>query len=148
MATAIQLGLVPGFALQNGDLIAALLSGEGGAAAPGAMFGLGSTTNPTQAATGNASFANAAQLNSSVSVMSSVTATQNSVRLAEIPPGTCMRIYNPTANLLNVFPPATNQSIDGNPNGNAVFLSADARCDYMYIGNNVWLSDLLGTSSE
>lgn len=148
MATAIQLGLVPGFALQNGDLIAELLSGEGGAAAPGAMFGLGSTTNPAQAATGNASFANAAQLQSSITVVTTSSATANSLRLAQIPPGTGMRIYNTTANLLNVFPPATNQSIDGNPNGNPVFLSADARCDYMYIGNNVWISDLLGTSSE
>lgn len=147
MATAIQLGLVPGFALQNGDLIAELLTG-GAASAPGAMFGLGSTTNPNQAANGNNSFANAAQLNSSVSIIPAIIGNNNSVRLAEIGVGTCMRIYNNAAGVLWVFPPVTSQSIDGSPAGQAVPLSGDARCDYLYLGGNNWVSDLLGSASE
>lgn len=147
MATAIQVGLVPGFALQDGDLLAELLTGGAEGVSPGAMFGLGSTTNPSQGATGNNSFANAAQLLSSVTVLTTVTATQNSVRLAEIPVGTVMRIYNATANLANVFPPIASQQIDGNPPGNPVFLSGDSRCDYLYLGAGQWISDLLGTAS-
>jgi hypothetical protein len=149
MASAIQLGLVPGFALQDGDLLAALLSGEAGAVAPGAMFGLGSTVNAavSGAGTGNANAATALPLSSSVSVLTTVTATNNSFALAPIQAGTVMRIYNATANLANVFPPNSAQQIDGNPPGNPVFLSGDARCDYMYLGNNQWISDLLGTAS-
>lgn len=147
MATAIQLGLVPGFALQNGDLLAELISG-GGTVPPGAMFGLGSTANPSQGATGNNSFANAAQLTSSISIIPGATATNNSVKLAEIGIGTVMRIYNTSAQLIWVFPPVSFQFIDGNPAGQAVPLSGDARCDYLYLGLNAWISDLLGSASE
>jgi hypothetical protein len=149
MASAIQLGLVPGFALQDGDLLAALLSGEAGAVAPGAMFGLGSTTNPavSGAGTGNNNSATAAMFASSINVLTTVTPTQNSFALAPIQAGTAIRVYNTTSNLAYVFPPNSAMSIDGNPPGQSVPLSGDARCDYLYLGNNAWVSDLLGTSS-
>src|SRR5215831_634675 len=148
MATAIQLGLVPGFAEQDGDQIARLLSGGGaGPVAPGAAWGLGNTTQPAQAATGNNNFGTAAPITASVTALTTVTGTNNSVTLPQIVAGTMVRIFNTSANVAYIFPPLLTQHIDTAGNGQSVFLSGAARCDYMYMGNNAWLSSLLGSPS-
>lgn len=152
MATAIQLGLVPGFALQDGDLLARLLSG----AFSGGTFGLGNTVNDNVDITnsGDNTVIGAQQITASVTIITTATPTGNSVQLPEILPSTLVRIYNDSTETIYVFPP-TGQSIDGAPNNEAVWLSGGARCDYMFMGYVVvagvgyqgWKSDLLGSPS-
>lgn len=144
MTTAIQVGLVPGFALQDGDKLAQLLGGGG----VSGSFGLGSTANQNTnlSSTGNNTLVGASLIGSSVTVVGTTTTTNNSVQLAQIPPTTMLRIYNTTANPIYVFPP-TGQTIDSAPLATAVVLSGGARCDYLYLGNNAWRSDLLGSPS-
>jgi hypothetical protein len=140
-ATADQLGLVPGFALQDGDLLAKLLN-EGNA------LGLGNTANGSLDLTGsgNNSIFDAFQIDSSITVLTVVTLTSNSVQLVPIEVASTLRIYNTTPNVAYVFPPE-GQEIDGAPTNGAVWLSGGARCDYVYLGDGAWISDLLGTAS-
>jgi hypothetical protein len=147
MTTAIEVGLVPGFALQDGDQIAKLLGGGGGGAGGGGL-GLGNTVSSAVDLTGssNNNIVGATQISSSVSVVTTVTATGNSIQLAVIGIASALRIYNEAADVIYVFPP-TGQSIDGAPVNAAVFLSGGARCEYVYLGANAWISDLLGSPS-
>lgn len=143
MATALQLGLVPGFALQDGDLLAELISEGGGGGGGG--FGLGSTTN-----TNFSAGTTPAPLVASVTIVTSATVTGNQVQLVDIPVCSILRIYNQTAQAVSivVFPPDPTQQIDGAGAGNSVTLSDNAACDYLYLGNGNWISDLLGSSSN
>lgn len=150
MPTALEVGLVPGFALQDGDKLAQLIGGGGA----GGGFGLGNTTNGNAnvGSSGNASATGAFQIAASVTVVMNATATNNSIQLTNIAPSSMLRIYNETAQLLYIFPPS-GQSVDidtGNPVpvGDAVTLNGGARCDYLYLGSNQWISDLLGSSSQ
>src|SRR3974377_264806 len=112
MASAIQLGLVPGFAEQDGDRIAILLSGGGAPVAPGAAWGMGSTTATGIVATGNNNFGAAYPLAASVNVILTATGTNNSVLLPQIATGTSIRIFNTSAATIYVFPPTLTQKID------------------------------------
>lgn len=141
--TALQAGLVPGLALQDGDAIARIVGGSGGG------FGLGPSTSsaPTDLTnTGNNAAGTAAPVGTSATVVGTATATGNSIKLVTIPVTTSLRIYNESVRTIYVFPP-TGQSIDGAAANTAVFLASGARCDYMYMGNNLWKSNLLGTTS-
>ena len=145
MTTAIEAGLISGFALQDGDQIAKLL---GGGAGGGGALGLGNTANNNVNLTGssNNNVVGATQISGSVTVVTTVTATGNSIQLVPIAVSSALRIYNESANIMYVFPP-TGQSIDGAPVNSAVFLSGGARCEYVYLGANAWISDLLGSPS-
>jgi hypothetical protein len=148
MTTALEVGLVPGFALQDGDQIAKLLGGAGGGAGGGGGLGLGNTVSSGVSLVGSSdnNIIGATQVSSSVTVVTTVTATGNSIQLAVIGMASALRIYNESANIMYVFPP-TGQSIDGAPVNAAVFLSGGARCEYVYLGANAWISDLLGSPS-
>jgi hypothetical protein len=147
MASAIQLGLVPGFAEQDGDQIARLLSGTGGPIAPGAAWGLGNTVSPAISATGNNNIGAAYDIVSSINTVTVATGTNNSVQLPLINTGSAIRIYNTTASVVYVFPATLTSNIDAAANGVAVQLAPGARCDYMFMGNNHWVSNLLGSPS-
>lgn len=137
--TAIQLGLVPGFALQDGDLLAKLL-------ASASSFGAGPTVAGSVSGTGTTA-ADATQLTSSVNLLTTLTATNNAVKLPNIPASTMIRIYNNSTVVAHIFPPDLNQSIDTAAAGAAVQLAPGARCDYLYLGDDRWVSDLLGSPS-
>lgn len=137
--TAIQVGLMPGFALQDGDQLAKLL-------ASASSFGAGPTVAGDVSGTGTTA-GDATQLNSSVNLLTTLTATNNAVKLPNIPASTMVRIYNNSTVAAQIFPPDPNQSIDAAAAGAAVQLSPNARCDYLYLGNDHWVSDLLGSPS-
>lgn len=139
--TAIQMGLMSGFALQDGDLLAKLLAGAGNfGGAPGVGGSAAGAVGGTNAATAGA-------LTSSINVMTGLTATTNSFSLPNTQAGKIIRIYNDSTVAMQVFPPAANQTIDTAAAGAAVTLSPGARCDYVFMGNNSWVSDLLGSPS-
>lgn len=141
--TALQFGLVPGYALQDGDKIAALL---GNALAGSMGLGDAASTGVDLTSSSNNSATGAYQVVGSVTQVSTATTTGNSIQLVPIAPNTTLRIYNDSLQVLNVFPPA-NQRIDGGAVGAKVTLAAGARCEYLYLGANSWVSDLLGTKS-
>jgi hypothetical protein len=149
MPTADQVGLVPGFALQDGDKIAQLLEGAGGAGGvTGGGLGLGNTVslNVNLSGSSNINPVGSTQVVSSVTVITVVTPTGNSLQLATIPVCTLLRVFNQSAEVAHIFP-RTGQSIDGAPASESVWLSGGARCDYLYLGGNAWISDLLGSPS-
>lgn len=151
MPTALQVGLVPGFALQDGDKLAQLL---GGGAGTGGGFGLGNTANANVDLTGssNNNITGATQVIASVTVLLTVTLTGNSLQLVPVPISSMLRIYNLAANPAFIFPP-TGMSVDMSlvgapaPINTAVQLSGGARVDFLYLGNNQWISDLLGSAT-
>lgn len=144
VATATQLGLVPGFALQDGDLLAELFTGGGGLGGGG--LGLGNTAAGINLA--GSSALNPVVLSATFTIILSAPAGQAFVQLPEIPPGTFVRIYNNTVQIINIALPDPSQSMDGNPGANTT-LADGARCDYVYLGftPGVWVSDLLGSPS-
>lgn len=153
MATALELGLVPGFALQDGDRLAELIGGSGPGGAGGG-FGLGNTAsgNTDLTNSSNNSATGAMQIVSSVTVVMTATATGNSLQLVPIPVSTALRIYNETGQMIYIFPP-TGMSADisqgiAAPINDGLDLTGGMRCDYLYLGNNQWITDLLGSSSE
>ena len=137
---AIQVGLNPGFALQDGDLIARLIAGAG-------SWALGSTVDLEARASGNNSMASAYEVRSSVVVLTHVTATENSVRLPNSGLMTIVRVFNMTPNVARIFPPDGDSRIDAVSPGHSVWLSGNARCDYLHVGTTRWLSTLLGSAS-
>jgi hypothetical protein len=139
MVTAIQVGLVPGFALQDGDKLARLLSGSLG-------LGATSSTNFDLSKSGSDSIVGATQIVSTFTIINNVDPAHDSIQLAGIAVGAFLRIFNNSENVVYVFPPE-GQSIDGAPVDTAVWLSGGARCDYYYMGDGTWVSDLLGTKS-
>lgn len=151
MPTALQVGLVPGFALQDGDRIAQLLGGGG--AGMGGGFGLGNTANANVDLTGssNNNITGATQVIASVTVLLTVTLTGNSLQLVPVPISAMLRIYNASANPAFIFPP-TGMSVDMSligapaPINTAVELSGGDRADFLYLGNNQWITDLLGSA--
>jgi hypothetical protein len=143
MPTALEVGLVPGFALQDGDLIARLLGGGGAG-----NFGLGNTVSGDVdiSGSGDNNPDSAYRIMSSVTVITSANSANNSIMLTEVPPLGILRIYNETPEALYIFPPA-GQNVDGDVTDQPVWLSGGARCDYLYLGNGTWITDLLGTKS-
>lgn len=137
---AIQVGLVPGFALQDGDQIAKLLHTNN-------SWGLGNTVEWDGEAHGSNNFDHAAQINASVVILRHVTTTNSGVKLPEIQPIGIIRIYNQTPNVAHVFPPLNDQCIDEVPPAGSVWLSGGARCEYLFLGDNRWISNLLGSAS-
>lgn len=154
MTTAMQLGLVPGFALQDGDLLAKLLSGGIVAGGAAGGFGLGATANTNVDLTNssNANVVGSTLITGSVTVVMTATATGNSLQLAPVAPLTFLRIFNESTQAINIYPP-TGQSADivtgaPAPINAGVQLSGGVGCDYLYLGSNQWITDLLGGNSQ
>lgn len=148
MTTALEVGLVSGFALQDGDRIAQLLGGAGGGG-----FSLGSAGDVSMdlGSSGNNNIVGAVQIISAITVVTTATATNNSVQLASVGVFGVLRIFNRSTTNIYVFPP-TGQSVDlvttgPVPINGSVTLIAGGQCDYAYLGNGQWISDLLGSSS-
>jgi len=138
---AVQVGLVPGFALQDGDRLALLLHEAG-------SWGLGLSTDPEVRPEGNNNFDMAQEIRSSVIVLEHVTHTDNSLRLPLIQPGKMIRVYHMGGtHHAHIFPATRQQRIDAAMPGHSVWLSGNARAEYLYIGHNRWLSNLLGSAS-
>lgn len=137
--TAIQMGLVPGFALQDGDLLAKLLASAGSfGGSPIVAGGISGTGTTATSAT---------PLTSSINLLTTLSATNNAIALPAIQPGKMIRIYNNSTVAARIFPPSPEQRIDAAAAGAYVQLAPAARCDYLFLGNNAWVSDLLGSPS-
>jgi hypothetical protein len=136
--TANMLGLVPGFALQDGDLMAKLFTDMGG-------WGLGSLVDRELRAQG-LTFQTAQKIRASVNLVTYANATNDALRLLMIPECTSIRIYNTTTQALKIYPPATDQRIASAAEGVHVTLPASGRGDFMFIGEKRWMSATLGAS--
>jgi len=128
---------MPGFALQDGDLIAKLLTTSSGG------FGLGATVDHNIEGTGTTIGA-AKQLQSSVNIIGTNSVTNHAVRLPLLSPVTSVRVYNRGSASSSVFPPNPGQSIDGGAPGAAVSVPDDSAREFMYLGNNSWISHEIG----
>lgn len=142
MATAIQMGLVPGFAMQDGDLLAGLLSGGG---LGGGGLGLGHTVSDSF----DISSSTQDSPTPAVSTVTVITVAGDAsyFGLVDIPVCSILRVYNNSGNVIGVTTVDPTQQIDNEGAGQAVLLSANNRCDYLYIGDGNWISDLLGSPS-
>jgi hypothetical protein len=87
------------------------------------------------------------QMNTSFLILTHVSATDSGVKLPSIGIGSSVRIYNMTPHVAHVFPPELHGRVDAAPPGTSVWLSGNARCDYTYVGDDKWLSNLLGVPS-
>jgi len=137
--TAIQFGLMPGFALQDGDLLARLIWNAG-------AWGLGATVDIEGHPHGNNNFHEATPITNSFTVVHP-SHSNNGLRLPHIAAGSMVRVYNTGSTHAHIFPADQEQRIDAVPPGQSVWLSGGARCDYVYVGDNRWLSNLLGGAS-
>lgn len=145
--SATKLGLVPGFAQQDGDQLAALFDDVAGNTGGG--FGLGPTANPNFSVVSSAG-GTPVPVTASVTVVTGASVTGSLIQLVDIPISTSLRIYNYTAQAIDlaVYPPDPTQQIDTYGPGNPVALSSGNACDYLYLGGGVWVSDVLGAPSN
>jgi len=132
------LGLVPGFALQDGDLMAKLFTDMG-------AWGLGALVNREFQAQGN-SRATAAQIRSSVTLVTHAVANNNAVRVPIIPECTSLRLFNHSspAHAILVYPPNEYMRIgELAPGASVTMLATHAALDLLYVGGGQWYAIVL-----
>jgi len=147
MSLAISAGLVPGFAAQDGDAIARVSNVAG-------PFALGASVAFNALAAGNFGATppvGGYQITNSITIITGTAPGATGagyVILPLIPPGGVVRIYNTTGNTTGIMPPLPTQQIDQWAIGAGSQITGQTRAEFVYLGNNRWVSNLLGAISQ